>query len=157
MTQTSQGNMIQVAERAGIILPRPIPAQLTCLAAAANSEEFTCYFEGEDGNEETEMEAKTNLLVAADEPDVSQTVFSIINDSGMFYTGVTISDTAGIKLNPEKLTFILQIESSLSKHASESVGRFHHWSITDADQCFLFQNKINCFWDTLIQKKYFFR
>lgn len=72
--------MVQIAEECEVVIERPQAATLTRLEAIAEQQTFHCFFDSPDHPEGLQVQA--DLLVAAETPDVSLTIFNALCAAG---------------------------------------------------------------------------
>ena len=72
--------VVQIAEECEIPIERPQTATLTRLEAITEQHTFHCFFDAADHPEGLQVQA--DLLVAAETPDVSPTVFNALCAAG---------------------------------------------------------------------------
>lgn len=72
---------MQIAEECEIPIERPQTATLTRLEAITEQHTFHCFFDAEEHPEGLQVQA--DLLVAAETPDVSPTIFNALCAAGM--------------------------------------------------------------------------
>lgn len=71
---------MQIAEEYEIAIERPQAATLTKLEAITDQQTFHCFFDAPDHPEGLQVQA--DLLVAAETPDVSLTIFNALCAAG---------------------------------------------------------------------------